>query len=607
MNIPLSQLELEKIPNEPGVYLYKDARGDVLYVGKAKDLRARISSYFRNGYLSPKIQRLLDTAKELEYILTRTEKEALLLEATLIKKYRPKYNVLLKDDKNYPLIRINLNEEYPALQIVRKRKKGDKALYFGPFTSAKAIREILKLLSKTFPLRRCTLAEMKRRRAPCVYYQIKKCLAPCVRDVPREEYAKLVQGVVDFFQGRARELLDKMKAEMLELAERLEFERAAFLRDRIKELEEVLNKQAVVLSTPEDFDLWHAKLEDEDLYLIVLFVRFGYLYGFQPFRLKKPIEEEGTLKSLIIQYYSEGKVIPDKVYLSWQEENREELALALSDLAGREVIVSPLPKGDEYSYLLEIAQKNLEHFRLSQLRKEKPWHDGLAEELARLLRMPDLPRFVEAVDLSQYAGTARVGAIVCFFEGEPDKTRYRHYHIKSEGRDDYSMLYEVVYRRLRRGLEEGNLPDVLLIDGGKGHLQTALQAAEDLGITEIALAGVAKNEKRAPEKLYLPGRKNPVFLPKHERVYHFIWRVMEEAHRFAKSFAEKTKERLDFSSELLDSIPGLGPKRKKTLLSHFSSLDELSQASLEEIARLPGFNLSLAKRIKERLTTNEQK
>jgi excinuclease ABC subunit C len=345
MNIPLSQLEIEKIPNEPGVYLYKDARGEVLYVGKAKDLRARISSYFRNGYLSPKIQRLLDTAKELEYILTRTEKEALLLEATLIKKYRPKYNVLLKDDKNYPLIRINLNEDYPALQIVRKRKKGDKALYFGPFTSAKAIREILKLLSKTFPLRRCTLAEMRRRRAPCVYYQIKKCLAPCVRDVPREEYAKLVQGVVDFFQGRARELLDKMKAEMLELAERLEFERAAFLRDRIQELEEVLNKQAVVLSTPEDFDLWHAKLEDEDLYLIVLFVRFGYLYGFQPFRLKKPIEEEGALKSLIIQYYSEGKVIPDKVYLSWQEENREELALALSDLAGREVIVSSLAQG----------------------------------------------------------------------------------------------------------------------------------------------------------------------------------------------------------------------------------------------------------------------
>jgi len=603
MRIPFPQLELEKIPNEPGVYLYKDAKGEVLYVGKAKDLRARITSYFRNGYLNPKVQRLLENSKELEYILTRTEKEALLLEAILIKKHRPKYNVLLKDDKNFPLIRINLNEDYPALQIVRKRKRGDKALYFGPFTSAKAIREILKLLSKTFPLRRCTLTEMRRRKAPCVYYQIKKCLAPCVRDVPKEEYAKLVQGVVDFFQGRARELLDKMKAEMLDLAERLEFERAAFLRDRIKELEEILNKQAVVLSTPEDFDLWHAKSEDEDLYLIVLFVRYGYLYGFQPFRLKRPIEVEDALKSLVIQYYSEGKVIPDKVYLSWHEENPEELASALSDLAGREVAIFPLPKGEEYSYLLEIAQKNLEHFRLSQLRKEKPWHDGLAEELAKLLRMPELPRFVEAVDLSQYAGTARVGAIVCFFEGEPDKSRYRHYHIKGEGRDDYSMLYEVVYRRLKRGLEEGNLPDVILIDGGKGHLQTALQALEDLGISSIAVASVAKNEKRAPEKLYLPGRKNPVFLPKHERVYHFIWRVMEEAHRFAKTFAEKTKVRRDFTSALLDDIPGLGPKRKKTLLSYFSDLSDIAQASLEEIASLPGFNLSLAKKIKEKLST----
>ncbi len=601
MTIPLTQIEFDRIPTEPGVYLYKDAKGEVLYVGKAKDLRARISSYFRSGYLSPKIQRLLASARELEYILTRTEKEALLLEAILIKKYRPKYNVLLKDDKHYPIIRLSLNEDYPALQIVRRRKRGDKALYFGPFTSARAIMEILKLLSKTFPLRRCSLSEMRRRKAPCVYYQIKKCLAPCVRDVPKEEYGRLVQGVVDFFQGRATKLLERMKDEMLRLAENLEFERAAFLRDRIKELEEILNKQAVILSSPEDFDLWEAKPEGEDLYLIVLFVRLGYLYGFQPFRLKKPLEEEGALKSLIIQYYSEGKIVPDKVYLTWQEENEEELSLALSEIAGKEVIVSTLPKEQEYSHLAEIAQKNLEHFRLSQLRKEKPWHDGLAEELARLLRLSEPPRFVEAVDLSQYAGTARVGAIVCFFEGEPEKSRYRHYRIKSEGRDDYSMLYEVVYRRLRRGLDEGNLPDVLLIDGGKGHLQTALQVVEDLGITNIALAGVAKNEKRAPEKLYLPGRKNPVFLPKYERVYHFIWRVMDEAHRFAKTFAEKTKAKIDFSSELLDGIPGLGPKRKKTLLSHFSSLEDLANASSEDIAKLPGFNLSLAKKIKERI------
>jgi len=573
-------------------------------VGKAKDLRARLSSYFKGPILSPKVVALLQQAFDLEYFLTQTEKEALLLEATFIKKYRPKYNVLLKDDKNYPMLRLSLQEEYPALQIVRRRKKGDRALYFGPFTSARGLREILKLLSKLFPLRKCSLAEMQRRKTPCVYYQIKKCLAPCVRKVSPEEYAKLVEGVVEFFQGKGALVLEKLKREMEALAERLEFERAAFLRDRIKDLEAILEKQAVVLSEPLDLDLWEYKRDNDSEYLIVLFVRYGYLYGYQTFHLRRPIFDEGpTLKEVILQYYLEGKIIPELILVPEIWENREDYAKILTEMAGKEIKIEVSQGTREYIYLRTIAQKNLDNFILSEKRREKPWFGGLAEELKRVFRLENEPRYIEALDLSQYYGKARVGAIVAFFEGEPEKSRYRHYRIKGEGKDDFSMLYEVLYRRLKRGLEEGNLPDLILIDGGKGHLETALRVAEDLGITNLAIRSVAKNERREPEKIYIPGRKNPLFLPRYKDIFHFVGRIMQEAHRFALSFAEKTLQKENLVT-LLDRIPGIGPKRKEILLKHIKNLEDLKEMPLVDLARLPGFNRKIAKILKEEILKN---
>lgn len=595
------KIDLSTIPQSCGVYLFKGAKGEVLYVGKAKDLRARLSSYFKGPILSPKVVALLQQAFDLEYFLTQTEKEALLLEATFIKKYRPKYNVLLKDDKNYPMLRLSLQEEYPALQIVRRRKKGDRALYFGPFTSARGLREILKLLSKLFPLRKCSLAEMQRRKTPCVYYQIKKCLAPCVRKISPEEYAKLVEGVVEFFQGKGALVLEKLKREMEALAERLEFERAAFLRDRIKDLEAILEKQAVVLSEPLDLDLWEYKRDNDSEYLIVLFVRYGYLYGYQTFHLRRPIFDEGpTLKEVILQYYLEGKIIPELILVPEIWENREDYAKILTDMAGKEIKIEVSQGTKEYIYLRTIAQKNLDNFILSEKRREKPWFGGLAEELKRVFRLENEPRYIEALDLSQYYGKARVGAIVAFFEGEPEKSRYRHYRIKGEGKDDFSMLYEVLYRRLKRGLEESNLPDLILIDGGKGHLETALRVAEDLGITNLAIRSVAKNERREPEKIYIPGRKNPLFLPRYKDIFHFVGRVMQEAHRFALSFAEKTLQKENLVT-LLDRIPGIGPKRKEILLKHIKNLEDLKEMPLAELARLPGFNRKIAKILKEEI------
>ncbi|MDK2861010.1 MAG: excinuclease subunit [Thermodesulfobacterium sp.] len=594
------KINLKEIPESPGVYLFKGEKGEVLYVGKAKNLKNRLFYYVKGPLLSPKIQRLVETAENLEYFLTQTEKEALLLEANFIKKYRPKYNVLLKDDKNYPLLRLGLQEEYPSLQIVRRRKKGDKALYFGPFTSTRGLREVLKLLSNIFPLRKCSLSEMKRRKTPCVYYQIKKCLAPCVKPISREEYQKLVNGVIEFFQGGGKKLAIKIREEIERLAENLEFERAAFLRDRLKDLENILEKQAVVLQEPVDLDFWLNQKTENKEYFIVLFIRHGYLYGFQTFDVKTPLEGS-ALKEVLLQFYLDGKIIPPEIYLPQEIEEIESLEEILTENAGYKIKLLIHPDSEEFVVLKQIAFKNLQEYILSEKRREKPWYAGLSEEIKKVLKLFKEPQRIEAIDLSQFYGEAKVGATVCFFEGEPDKSFYRRYNIKEAGRDDYSMLYEVLYRRLKRGLEEGTLPDLFLIDGGKGHLETALRVLEDLNITDLEVRAVAKNKKRQPEKVYIPGRKNPVFLPKYKEVFHFIGRVMEEAHRFAQTFAEKKKREQDLSG-YLDKIKGIGPKRKEILLSNFKSLEDLRQAPLEKIAKLPGFNLKIAKTLKESLT-----
>jgi excinuclease ABC subunit C len=591
-------LNLKEVPESPGVYLFKNKKGEVLYVGKAKNLRNRLSYYIKGPLLSPKVYHLVQSAEKVEYFLTQNEKEALLLEATLIKKYRPKYNVVFKDDKNYPLLRIPLNEKYPALQIVRRRKKGDKAIYFGPFTSARGLREILKLLSKTFPLRKCSLAEMKRRKTPCIYYQMKKCLAPCVNPIPEEEYKKMVEGVIEFFQGKGEILLQKLREEMERLAENLEFERAAFLRDRIRDLEAIMEKQAVVLNEPIDLDFWEHKKIDSEEFFIVLFIRYGYLYGFHTFKLRNLLEES-VFKEVLLQFYLDGKIIPPNIYVPLEIEEKEDLEALLSEIAGDKITVD-FPQKEEFKILREIALKNLENYILFERRKEKPWYAGLSEELMQVLRLQHEPRWIEAIDLSQFYGEARVGAVVCFFEGEPEKSRYRKYHIKSEAKDDYAMLYEVLYRRLKRGLEEETLPDLFLIDGGKGHLETALRVAEDLNINTVEFRAIAKNEKRQPEKAYLPGRKNPLFLPRYKEVYHFIGRVMSEAHRFAKTFAEKTKEKLTLSS-ILDEIKGIGPKRKEVLLQHFKNLEEILNTPVIKLATLPGFNLKIAQTLQQEL------
>ncbi len=580
------------------MYIFRDGRGAVLYVGKAKNLRRRLASYLTPA--TPKIRNLIARAEKLETLITRNEKEALILEANLIKKHRPRYNVLLRDDKAYPLIRISLADKFPRLTVVRRKRRGDRALYFGPYPSAGAVRETVKILTRFFPLRRCTNAEMRRRTRPCLYHQIGKCPAPCVGLISPESYQRIVDQAVAFLEGRGEALLRKLREEMEAAAERLEFERAARLRDRLRALEKILEAQAVVLPEERDLDLFALARQGELVSGAVLFIRKGKLLGYKLFHLRG-VPEEDPWAPLLEQFYDEGKLIPETVVLPEEPEEKELLEDWLSDLRGEAVKIAR-PEGEALQGLYETALRNAREALRSRLRGERTW-DELAGELARVLRLPVIPQRVEAVDLSSLQGTAPVGAVVAFFEGEPDKSRYRRYHIRtvSGTPDDYAMLSEVLARRLRRGLEENDLPDLLVIDGGRGHLETARRVLEEHGLSgRIGLCAIAKERADEGEKVYLPGRKNPLRLSRHGEVLKFLMRVRDEVHRFVLTFHRKTRERETLSS-FLDGIPGIGPRRKRELLRHFSSPEEILSAGEDRLARLPGFNRSVARSLLEHL------
>ncbi len=596
--MPLESSLVKDAPEKPGVYLFKDERGEVLYVGKAKNLRKRLQSYLREDLSNTKTRVLTARTVQVETIVARSEKEALILEANLIKRYRPRYNVILRDDKAYPLLRLSIHEKFPAITVVRRKRK-DRALYFGPYPSAGAVRQTLKFLARLFPLRRCSNAEFKRRERPCLYYEIGRCPAPCVGRISPEEYRRLVEGAILFLRGRTDRILRNLRQEMEEAAERLEFERAAVLRDRIKAIEKTVEAQAVTLNEEKDLDVFALARERDKVSGAVLFVRSGALIGRKTFHLSRPNEGEAALyASLLSQFYDEGKFIPEEILLPVEPEEREVLEEWLSELAEKKVTIR-VPRRGAKKELLEIAKRNALEALAARLKGERPYEE-LAEEMVSVLRLPRLPRRVEGVDISNLQGTLPVGAVVSFLDGTPDKERYRRYHPRTVPQpDDYAMMYETVRRHLSHAQEEGTLPDLLLIDGGKGQLQAALTAAEELGLAgEIGFCALAKEREDEGEKVYLPGRKNPLSLQRHSQVLRFLQRVRDEAHRFAVSSHRKRRQKAALRSRL-EEIPGIGPKRRKTLLEHFGSLENIRQASVEEIARLPGFNRPLAQKVKE--------
>ena len=601
---PLSR-KTATFPHLPGVYLFKDAEGTVLYVGKALDLRKRVGSYFRNtATTSVKTRVLVSRSADLEFVVTSTEKEALLLESSLIKKHRPRYNVILRDDKSYPALRIDPAEPFPRLEVVRRFQK-DGAFYFGPYPSGYAVRETMKLLNQVFPLRQCKGLRLASRDRPCLNYSLGRCLGACAGKITQEEYRKMVDEVVLFLQGKTDVLQQQLQQFMEEASEALDFERAAFYRDRLKGIAAMLEKQHIVSDRFLNQDILGIHHEPEGTELVLLFVRQGVLIGQKNFDLKDAQGEVHELiTSFIQQYYDGGRYIPDEILVPVELEAQSVLEEWLAEARGKRVHLWPVKRG-ERRHLLDLAERNaLERFT-SRRRWQERDHDNLAG-LQRLLKLPRLPHRMACVDISNIQGQHAVGSVVVFSGGQPDKQFYRHFRIdgKSEP-DDPAMMAEVIERLLNGEPELVQSLDLLVLDGGKGQLSRIRHLFEEKELTErLPLISIAKERevdrgekgRGLYEKIYIPGRKNPRFLSQYPDVLHLLQRLRDEAHRFAITHY-KSLHRQGLIVSALDGIPGIGPKRRQILLQHFGSVEALQQARPEEIENVPGIPPSLAERI----------
>lgn len=588
---------LKTIPAAPGVYLMINRAGKIIYVGKALDLRKRLASYARfQGAAHSKTGVMIDKIARVETILTHTEKEALILESSLIKKHRPKYNVILRDDKNYPLIKVTVNETWPRVMMTRRRVK-DKARYFGPYSSTAAMWSTLRLLQTLFPLRRCKGSELEKRTRPCLNYQMKRCLAPCLGKVERGVYHDMVQNVLLVLEGRNRELIQQLKEQMSEAVSRLDFEEAAHLRDQLHALEATLEKQVVAENGDTELDIIGFVRQGASVAISILTVRHGRVLGQQVFFLAEPVgEDTDVLAEIIKRFYEETDTVPKEIVLPFIPEDEQLLGEWLSEKKGQKVIFKVPLRGDK-TLLADMAQANALQVFSEKEKKEKSW-DVLAANLVKILHLQKRPDRIECLDISNISGRQAVGALVCFVMGEKAGKLYRHYKIKTvPGPDDYRMMAEVLERRLARGLEEDNLPDLLMLDGGKGQLNVAVDMIGRFNLTDrIELVGIAKERKDEGEKLFRPGRKNPILLAGHSPVLLFLMRIRDESHRYGITFHRKLRQTSAFSSEI-DRIAGIGPARKRKLLQVFGSLARLKEASLAELAAADGIGPELAEAI----------
>jgi len=655
--------KLDTLPTQPGCYLMKDKAGDVVYVGKAVNLRSRVGQYFqeRSGDTRAFIPFLEDLLSDVEVTITPSEKDAVLLENELIKKFRPRFNVKLRDDKNFISLRLSTTHPYPRLEVVRRIRK-DGARYFGPFASASSIRETLSIVNRHFQLRTCTDSVMSNRRRPCLQYQIKRCPAPCVYSVPQEEYRRSVDEVALFLEGKADELTSQLTGRMRDASGKLEYERAAQLRDQLHAIERSLEKQRTVLGDLIDQDVLGFYREGPALEIHLLFFRNGRLTGGRSFGFgKQEFPSEELLSSFLDQYYESGAFIPKELLLPVHLADAEMREVWLSEKKGERVRVH-VPERGEKVRLVEMAMENARQGYEEKARSQKSQLEALTRLQSRL-RLPRLPRRIECFDISTFQGQLTVGSQVVFTDGEPDKSGYRLFKVRGEAAgDDFASMFQVLTRRLKRGIEEQNLPDLLVVDGGKGQLNVARAALRETGLTlqEVPLAGLAKSRvledeerfaarqgfrvaeawaekagpepevpqiasevearaappeppprhgrsrqkgrfvksdiERSPERVFLPGQKNPVVLRQNTSELHLLARLRDEAHRFAITFHRKLRRERNFRS-VLEEIPGIGDKRKRGLLSHFGSLKRIRAASAEEIAEVEGFNLQLAERV----------
>ena len=585
---------LSSVPHAPGVYMMLDRKSAVLYVGKAKDLYKRLASYARhNGAEHNKTRVMLSHVLKVDTILTRTEKEALILEASLIKQHKPKYNIILRDDKNYPLIRVTVQEEWPRVMMARRRKK-DGARYFGPYSSSSAMWSTLKLIAALFPLRKCKGNVLRPRNRPCLNHQMGKCLAPCAGHADKAHYQAHVENVIMILEGRNKDLIHQLSEQMQAAAANLDFEQAALLRDQVAALERTLEKQVVASQQASDQDVFGFCRKGAAVAIAVLFIRDGLISGSRTFFFDDPYGEDQLILSQALgQFYDQDSYLPREILLPFLPEDAELIAETLSDIRGTRVALSVPQRGDRLQ-LMMMATANSEQVFAEKEKKKQSW-ETLATAMEQKLALTRSPNRVECLDISNTSGQQAVGSLVCFTRGEPDTRNFRHYNIRTvDGPNDYAMMREVLIRRFSRGQEEDDLPDLFVVDGGKGQLNMALEVADELGVRErLDWLGIAKEREEEGEKLFKPGRKNPILLPGHNPVLLYLMRIRDESHRFGVTFHRKRRNKNTLSSEL-DQIPGVGGERKKRLLRHFGSLKRVRAASPDELQEVNGIGADLA-------------
>jgi len=582
--------KLALLPDKPGVYLMKDEKGRVLYVGKALVLRKRVRSYFQSSRnQDSKTKVLVSQINDLEYIVTDSELEALILECNLIKEHRPKYNVLLKDSKGYPYLKVTWKESFPRLVVVRQMEK-DGSRYFGPYTNVAAMHETTKLLKNLFPLRTCKKTGLgEKTERPCLNYHLKQCLAPCARKVPAEEYREMAKEVCLFLEGRQEKVAKDLVRKMEEAAEKLAFEKAVFYRNQLQAVQKVVERQKIISEGMEDEDILGLALGEKEACAQVFFIRSGKLIGREHFFLQgiEGKDREEILEAFLQQYYLKATFIPNRIYLSVEMPGQDLLEAWLTKQRGKKVSLK-VPKKGEKKQLLEMVGKNAQlvlQEETLRLERERERAVGAVEELQQYLALERPPYRIEAFDVSNIQGAQAVGSLVVFYQGKAKKEDYRYFKIKTvEGPNDFAMIAETVRRHYQRVVAENKaLPDLILIDGGKGQLGAAREVLRELGLSQLPTIGLAKEM----EEIFQENCSEPLMLPRDSAALYLVARVRDEAHRFAITQHRRMRQ-TQLTVSVLDDISGIGEQRKKALLKHFGTVEKIKAAGLSELEQVPG-------------------
>ncbi|WP_405275974.1 excinuclease ABC subunit UvrC [Methanobrevibacter sp.] len=570
----------DNLPNKPGVYIMRDASDTIIYIGKAKSLIKRVKSYFREKLDRPKTQILMSHFDSLEYIVTNSEKEALILEATLIKKHRPRYNVQLKDDKRYPYVKIT-DEKFPRLVITRNVTKN--GIYYGPFTDVGSVKQTVKFLKSLFKIRTC-----RNMNGPCLNSQIDLCYAPCTGGITEKEYSEIINKIDLFFQGKYSTIVRNLKSEMMEAAQNEEYEKAAVIRDQIASIEEIMEKQFVDLVDDDlDQDVIAMSQDDDEVVVIIMPIRNGKIVGRDDFLMSASQDDSSSeiMFAFIQQYYGYNRHVPKQILLDENIDEKQLLEEWLSDLRGNKVSIKVPQKGVKLR-LVKMARKNADI-----IRHQKKKMESALIELKKYLKLERLPHVIEGYDISNISGKFAVGSKVSFKDGKPNKKLYKHFKMETPGPNDFAMMEELLTRRLKM-VDRDPEPDLIVIDGGKGQLGMACGVLEKLNLTHIPIIGLAKEF----EEIFIPNSSRPIIIPKNNPALHLLQQVRDESHRFAITYHRKLRSK-DISSSSLDDIAGIGKKRKVNLLKEFKTIDNIKKASIEELAKIEGMNQKTAENV----------